>query len=869
MTIDLFEQLERFAIARPGDVALRTISEESTDSVTFYELIDKSRALSQLIQDAGVEPGGRVGLLLPNDQHFGVAFLAAASAGAVIVPLDPSQDVARLCDVIAHAECGLLISSMEGDFAKQVCAIRNRLPKLAVLDPRNRQPQDRLPRWPLVPRDPDSDFLLMYTGGTTGASKGVRLSLRGVVITIRDTLSVFPLSASDHVLSILPLFHIMAIQANLLGPLYAGAQVSYLQSRDPQTIVDAFRQHGITAFLCVPLFYYQLHRRIFGEIARQPPAKKAILKTLFTISRFLRISVGWNAGRHFFRPIHKRFGTRLRGFGVGGARFAPEIAADLHDLGFAFFQGYGMTETSGLAAISPMNLQGGFSSGRALENLEIRIESPDAQGRGEILLRGANIMKGYWKDAEATAATLRDGWLCTGDIGHLSSGALHVVGRKKEVIVLSSGKNIFPEPLEILFQSKCPLIQEICILGISEDRNGAERLHALLVPDVAKLRELGIVNIREELRYQIENLNRHLPPHERLKGFDIRFEPLPRTSARKLQRFRIEAEFARARETSPLEETAPVLADEPHSIAAIRKMIARIKPGRAIYPALSLELDLAFDSLERVELLANVQEAFGFQIAPEQAAGILTVGDVFALAPEHAPSQVDWAAWGDILHEPLSETESALADRYLSPRPLAAPLLFVATKAFCLIAKLLLRFRFRAPREWIDGPFILYANHQSYIDFLLIVGSLPYAVFRRVFSLSATRLLKSGFQSWFGRTARSVPIDPDRNLRAALRLAVEGLRRGMALCVFPEGHRSMDGELQPFRKGSAIVVVESGAAAIPIGITGTGQVWGRGSKRIRLSPVSVRCGEPLRPAPGEDYESFNQRMLNAVRELIL
>jgi long-chain acyl-CoA synthetase len=869
LTIDLFAQLESHAIARPGDIALRTISEESTDSITFLQLIDKSRALTQLIQDAGVKSGDRVGLLLPNDHHFGVAFLAAASAGAVIVPLDPSQDVARLCDVIAHAECGLLICPMEGNLWEQACAIRNRLPELAILDPRNKQAADHLPLWPLVPRDPDGDFLLMYTGGTTGAPKGVRLSLRGVVITIRDTLAVFPLSASDHVLSILPLFHIMAIQANLLGPLYAGAQVSYLQSRDPQAIVDAFRQHGITAFLCVPLFYYQLRRRIFGEIARQPLAKRIIFKALFTVSRFLRIGFGWNAGRLFFRPIHKRFGNRLRGFGVGGARFAPEVAADLHDLGFAFFQGYGMTETSGLAAISPMSLQGGLSSGRALENLEIRIEAPDAQGRGEILLRGTNIMKGYWKDGEATAATLTDGWLCTGDIGDLSSGALHIVGRKKEVIVLSSGKNIFPEPLEILFQSNCPLIQEICILGVSEDRNGAERLHALLVPDEAKLRELGIVNIREEVHYQIENLNRHLPPHEKLKGFDIRFEPLPRTSSRKLQRFRIEEELARVRETSPREATAAVRADEPDNFAAIRKMIARIKPGRAIHPALSLELDLAFDSLERVELLANIQEAFGFQLAPEQAAGILTVGDVFALARDHAPSPVDWAAWADILHEPLSETERALADRYLGPRPLAAPLLFVATKMFCLIARLLLSYRFRAPREWsADGPLILYANHQSYIDFPLIVGSLPYSVFRRVFSLSATRLLKSGFQSWFGRTARSVPIDPDRNLRAALRLAVEGLRRGMVLCVFPEGHRSMEGELQTFRKGSAIVAVESGASAIPVGITGTGQVWGRGSQRIRLAPVSVRCGQPLRPSPGEDYESFNQRMLGAIRELI-
>ena len=394
-------------------------------------VVREYRALSKVIQDIGVEPGNRVALLLPNDCYFGVAFLATASAGAVAVPLDPSQNAAQLCATIGHAGCKLLIHGAEETFDEQARDIQSRRPELFVLSsPRvERGPANQA--WPLTPRDPDSDFLLMYTGGTTGAPKGVRLTLRGVLTTIRDTLNVFPLSEHDHILSILPLFHIMAIQANLLGPLYAGAKVSYLQSRDPQAIVEAFREHGITAFLCVPLFYYQLHRRIFAEVARQRLPKRTVFRALFRLSGFLRKTLGWNAGRLFFRPIHGRFGPRLRGFGVGAARFAPQIAADLHDLGFPFFQGYGMTETSGLAAISAMSLKGGLSSGRPLRSVEVRIEAPDTQGRGEILLRGDNIMLGYWDDPAATSAALAGGWLRTGDIGHFSRGELHVVGVRK------------------------------------------------------------------------------------------------------------------------------------------------------------------------------------------------------------------------------------------------------------------------------------------------------------------------------------------------------------------------------------------------------------------------------------------------------
>jgi long-chain acyl-CoA synthetase len=825
---------------------------------------------------------------MPNDHQFGVAFFAAASAGAVIVPLDPSQDAARLSATIAHAECGLLIADEES-FSEQACAIRKHLPELAILNPGCLDDPPASAPWPLAPRDPDSNFLLMYTGGTTGAPKGVRLTLRGVLVTISDTLHVFPLSASDHVLSILPLFHIMAIQANLLGPLYAGAQISYLQSRDPQRIVDAFREHGITAFLCVPMFYYQLHRRIFGEVARQGLAKRAVFQALLFLSRFFRTTLGWNTGRLFFRPMHARFGTRLRGFGVGAASFSPQIARDLHDLGFPFFQGYGMTETSGLAAISPMSLEGGLTSGPPLKNVEIRIDASGAPGEGEVLLRGDNIMKGYWKDAEATSATLVDGWLRTGDIGHVSGGRLHIIGRKKDVIVLSSGKNIFPEPLETWFQTNCPLIQEICIFGQSGGQSGGhsgghseghsgkwtgtERLHALLVPDAAKLRELGIVNIGEELRYRIENLNRDLPPHEKLNGFDVRFEPLPRTSSRKLQRFRIQEEFALAGKARLVQEPAAALGGGDHEdhdgAAVIQQLIAHIKPGRDIRPEMNLELDLAFDSLERVELLSNVQEAFGLRIAAEQAGSIFTVADVIALARDRAPLETDWAEWRDILREPLSEAELAMADRYLSARPLAAPLFFAATRIACLCAKLLLRYRFRAPRDWpAEGPLVLAANHQSYLDFPLIVGSLPYSIFRRIFSLSASRLVHSRFHAWFGRKARAVPIDPDRNPRSALRLAAEGLRRGMVLCVFPEGHRSIDGKLQPFRKGTAIVAMESGANTIPIAVTGTGRVWGRASKLIRLAPVRIQSGFPIRAEPGEDYEAFNQRLMRAVQDAV-
>jgi 1-acyl-sn-glycerol-3-phosphate acyltransferase len=196
-------------------------------------------------------------------------------------------------------------------------------------------------------------------------------------------------------------------------------------------------------------------------------------------------------------------------------------------------------------------------------------------------------------------------------------------------------------------------------------------------------------------------------------------------------------------------------------------------------------------------------------------------------------------------------------------------LFFAATKVFCWLAKLLLRYRVCGPPNWAAGrPLIISANHQSYLDFPLIAGSMPYPVFCRLFTLSTTRLTRGSLHSWFGRTVRAIPIDPDRNARTALRLAMEGLRRGMVMCVFPEGHRSVDAGLQPFRMGAAMVAVESAAETIPAGIAGTGEVWGRGSKRIKLAPVRLQFGAGISAASGEDYHSFNRRLLGAVEGLV-
>ena len=257
--------------------------------------------------------------------------------------------------------------------------------------------------------------------------------------------------------------------------------------------------------------------------------------------------VGVNLGGVLFRRVHAVLGGRMRVMVTGGSRFDPVIGADLFRLGFNILQGYGLTETSGAATLTRPNDPALDTVGQALPGNEVRIAPPEAGADaesgadGEVLIRGPIVMQGYFNRPDATAATLRDGWLYTGDLGRLDAeGRLSITGRKKELIVLSSGKNIYPEEIEAVYRQSA-FIKELCVIGLSRpDEPAAERLYAVVVPDDQVLRDKKIANVGDIIRFEMEGASVNLPHHKRVLGYEIWMEPLPRTSTGKIKRFEIE-----------------------------------------------------------------------------------------------------------------------------------------------------------------------------------------------------------------------------------------------------------------------------------------------------------------------------------------
>ncbi len=888
MTLDFFERFKKNVNRNSDHIAFRNLTSQGAETYSYSQVDREIRILSRYLQKQGVHLGDKVGILMGNHSRWCVAFLAAQSAGAIMVPLDALHTPETLAKLVNHSECTFLFCTENlGPVLERIQELSSEaIPVLMLGDSKGVYPEwnsvlaesdeKKIPL-PLVSRDLDGTHIIMYTSGTTGDPKGVALTGQSLHRTIVESLNVIKVTHSDNFLSVLPLYHILALVVNFMVPLYAGCRVTFLDVLDPQRILMTFREEGITIFVCVPQFYYVLQRRILQEVERQKPLLRLIFKRLYRISRFCNSRLKLNPGKRFFSKVHSQFGSRFRLFAVGGARFDFEIAESLRDLGFHIIQAYGLTETASVATIASPNSEGLGSVGKPLPHVKLEIANPNEEGIGEVLIRGEGVMQGYYKNPEATNEAIdKDRWLHTGDLGYISDeGDLYITGRMKDVIVLSSGKNIYPEEIEDFYLMNCPFIKELCVVGVEDSgaSTGQESLHAVVVPDFDYLKSQQVVNAYDMIRYLMENLSQQLPSHKRVHSLEIRQEPLPRTTTRKIKRFELERELREGvarKKPDDEEEWQPSSALE----AELVEQLKAIKQLEDLRPNMNLELDIGLDSLERVEFISNLQERYQVDISDNQAMELFTLQDVFdlvttALESPGSATGTQKKSWREILEEPLNAEDKAKVWERLRRRSFVEFLFVLTTKVTFILCKLLFRLKGEGMVNlpW-DYPFMLCPNHLSYVDAFVVAALLPPRVVKRFFALGYADYFSTGIAGYLGQLVKTVPVDSDRNLRQALRLAAEGLQKDLVLCVFPEGERSIDGSLKTFRKGPAILSTELNVPVVPVGIQGSYEVWRRGSGEFRLRPIKVRFGKSIHPEAGESVEAFNKRLYKAVEELV-
>lgn len=898
------EAVERY----PDRIALQIKRGEGYEGYPFQRMARMVRAIASSLIKEGIEKGDRIAILSENRPEWGIAYLGILSAGATAVPLDFQLTEGEVFNLLQDSESKAVFASKA--FLPPLQNVKNGLPSLkAIISLDNDIPGDPFSfkemgqsgeAWPSRegPKLHSDDIAsILYTSGTTGKPKGVMLSHGNFLANALSISSLNLISYEDNVLSLLPLHHSYPFTVTFLVPLLSGARITYLHTLKPTELLQAMQETGVTALVGVPQLFYMLHKGIFDRVKAQPKPVQGLFKILLETSGLARRHLGLNLGKTFFRKVHRGFGPSFRFLVSGGARLEPAVAEDFVKLGLTILEGYGLTETSPVISLNPIERPKLGSVGLPIPGVEVRILDPDGQGVGEIAAKGPNVMKGYYRDPEGTSEAFREGCLLTGDLGYLDrDGYLFITGRQKEVIVLSSGKNIYPEELEAHYL-KSPYIKEICVLAIPDPKSErALSLQAVIVPDFDYLKAKGIANSQEALRWEMARLSHELPGYKRTKGYRIVKGPLPRTRLGKLQRHLIaESYFVPGKvkeealpEIEPSGEDLEILETDvgQRIVSYLYQVSGKARPVKLDD---NLELDLGIDSFGRVQLLVALEEMTGIDLPESITAEAFTVRELLLRVleslgreirekgPARAPALgAGSTAWREVLRAGLPEDLVQMIE--LEPGRITKAVALSLRGLLRLIFTVLFRLKVSGVKNLpLKGPYILTPNHMSYVDAFLIAASMPEKLASQLFFL--------GFQEYFKRPPISklvkmlqvIPIDADLYLYKALQASAHVLQKEKVLCVFPEGGRSFDGEVQRFKKGVALLAKELDVPVVPVLINGSFEVLPRGARWPRLHPLKVVFGEPIYIhrltiqergfGEADDYEAIASRLREEVLRL--
>lgn len=857
--------------ARGSHLAVVCFAGGEAQTSTYAALAGESLRLASGLIAAGVKPGTPVALWAPNSPEWIIIRLAIGAIGALAITIDDLAGPEDAAAILRDAGCEWLFAT-----PGHAITLKPRDERLAVfvIDRSSGEGPPTPGDWrtllagkaaALPPIGCGDPAMLVYTSGTTGAPKGFTLTSANIWANLDALREEHVIGPADRVLLPLPLHHAYPFVIGLLMPLVSGATVVFPEAVAGTELAHALRSARVSAIVGVPRLYAAIFAALEAGIAARGAWLRRGFRVVLAGSRWLRRCFGVRVGRRLFRGLHARFAPNLRLLVVGGARIDPDLAWQLEALGWLVLSGYGLAETASMFTGNLPHHQRIGSEGRALQQGAIRIAAPDADGVGEIELKGPNVFSGYRNNPEATRrAFSADGWFRTGDLGILDAeGYLSVTGRATELIVLGGGKHFFPEDLERKYAAS-PFIEEIAVL----EQAGA--LVALVRPNLEAMRAAGRPGIEDVLRVSLGEISRDLPSYQRLAGFAIARAPLPRTRLGKYRRFLLPGLYREARagavapraEELSVEDRAFLAAPPAHEVWELLKTRY---PARFSSLDASPLLDLGIDSLERLSLALELEARFHIRVREADLAEAETVRDLVRVIAAAAQST------------PPGGLEAELS----LPAPLAQPV-GVAGRLVGLVAYgitwLIMRLFFRLSvtgRDLIPPPgsCIVIANHVSDLDPLALAAALPYRFMRQAFwGGDAAYLFWIPLSGPFWRALHVFPVD-DRKPAEALARATAILAAGNTLMWFPEGWRSPNGELQHFLPGIGKIVTESGRPVVPAYIQGTFEALPRGRGRPRYHRVAVRFGAPIMfqpPAGGsleEQYAQIAKTLHDAVAEL--
>src|SRR5574344_414959 len=524
------------------NIALGIKSYLGWKELTFSGLGILAKRLANYLIDIGIEKGDKVAILSESMPEWGAALFASVLAGATSIPLDIKLTTYELTSIMTDCQPKiLLVSSSFFSMALQLKKKISSLEQIILIDDKGANNDYEsiytlkdLPDKKWRHRNLSQTALIIYTSGTTGSPKGVEISFKNVLSQVDAVSQCFDLGPHDRLLSILPMNHLFELTVGFLSFLSKGTSIYYSKSLKPNDLFPIFQEKKITFMIVVPAFLKLLKLSIESEIHKMSSFKQFLYKIYYQIATFVP-SV--TLKRLMFGKIHRKFGGKFKGFISGGAPLDPKVGKFFETIGLMVYEGYGLSEASPVVAVNTKDHHKLGSVGRALFNVEAKID----RETGELLVKGNNVMKGYYNRPELTEDVITpEGWLKTGDIAQIDKdGFIWITGRIKNMIVLSGGKKVFPEEVEAT-TDQSHLFQEVCVFGIKRSngqKDGCEDVCIAIVPKKEISEQYpDDKELEKVIKKEVKTYSQQLSHYKRPNNIIVSREPFPRTATSKIKR---------------------------------------------------------------------------------------------------------------------------------------------------------------------------------------------------------------------------------------------------------------------------------------------------------------------------------------------
>jgi long-chain acyl-CoA synthetase len=851
--------------AHRHECAYRQRSGYRMESFTYGQVISMAHAFASDLGTRGIAKGDRVMLWGENSAEWVAVFCGCSLTGVVVVPMDVGASSDFAIRVLHQVQAKLVVTSRAHAHTFEAAELPIASLSFEEIAQKRNDPHSSLSK-PSLSR---ADILqIVFTSGTTAEPRGVVITHGNVLANIapleREMQGYLKYERLVHplrFLNLLPLSHVFGQFLGMFLPPLLGGTVIFQDELKPSEVVNTIRRERVSVLVTVPRILQSLKQKLERDLEDHKQAQ--VFRQRFVSSKDQHFLRRWWT----FRGIRRQFGWKFLAMISGGAALDSETEEFWGRLGYAVIQGYGLTETTSLVSVNHPFKLGKGSIGKVLPGREVKLAED-----GEILVRGAGVTSGYWDGREAPGisagtsdvASHNDGWYRTGDIGALDeAGNLYFKGRKKEVIVMPAGMNVYPEDLEASLRRQ-PEVKDCVVVGIERGGNAEPCAVLILRGDTGR----DVKTERVTLEKVVQRANQSLAEYQRMhRWLEWPGEDFPRTNTQKPRRNLIAALVQKEHAQKNIAQQS-VSATENNPLA---DLIARVT-GRAVghlNENASLDSDLGLSSLDRVELLSALEDRYQVDLSETRFSAVRTVGDLDRMLRGEAVAGAvyHYPAW--VLRWPV--TWLRWLAHYLLMRP-----------AIILLGWP--RIEGRENLRGVNGPLLVVSNHIGDVDPGFILTALPARFRRRLATATGGEALEalrtpSPDRNFFLRMYDRMqwllgvsllnlfPLPREAGFRRSFAYAGQAVDRGYNVLVFPEGRHTTDGKMNPFRAGIGLLAVNLGIPVLPMRIDGLYEAKAAGRWFVAPWSIRVKIGKPIRFDPGTDAEQIAAHLQEAVANL--